>query len=185
MFWLENKKITVRYALLTKDLYSIFWFQCIWPWPWNAISDITRFHTLEWSETPIPLSDIKPIFHISLCSICECSGSVVECLTRDQRAAGSSLTCVTASCPWARHINPCLVLVQLRKTHRDKDLYFVNFWVAVYTALTVLYIHIQRPYPLIFSCHPQQLRSVLSLTLVANFVNNMDRDQPLCVAGPF
>ena len=29
----------------------------------------------------------------------ECSGSVVECLTRDRRAAGSSLTGVTALCP--------------------------------------------------------------------------------------
>ena len=29
----------------------------------------------------------------------ERSGSVVECLTRDRRAAGSSLTGVTASCP--------------------------------------------------------------------------------------
>ena len=29
----------------------------------------------------------------------ERSGSVVECLTRDRRAAGSSLTGVTALCP--------------------------------------------------------------------------------------
>ena len=46
----------------------------------------------------------------------ERSGSVVECLTRDRRAAGSSLTGVTALCPWARHINPSLVLVRPRKT---------------------------------------------------------------------
>ena len=32
----------------------------------------------------------------------ERSGSVVECLTRDRRAAGLSLTGVTALCPWAR-----------------------------------------------------------------------------------
>ena len=32
----------------------------------------------------------------------ERSGSVVECLTRDRRAAGSSLTGVTVLCPWAR-----------------------------------------------------------------------------------
>ena len=32
----------------------------------------------------------------------ERSGSVVECLTQDRRAAGSSLTGVTALCPWAR-----------------------------------------------------------------------------------
>ena len=46
----------------------------------------------------------------------ERSGSVVERLTRDRRAAGSSLTGLTALCPWARHINPSLVLVQPRKT---------------------------------------------------------------------
>ena len=40
----------------------------------------------------------------------ERSGSVVECLTRDQRAVGSSLTRITQYCPWARYINPCLVL---------------------------------------------------------------------------
>ena len=33
----------------------------------------------------------------------ELSGSVVECLTWDRRAAGSSLTGVTALCPWAKH----------------------------------------------------------------------------------
>ena len=47
----------------------------------------------------------------------EHSGSVVECLTWDWRATGSSLTGGTALCPWARHINPCLVKVQHRKTH--------------------------------------------------------------------
>ena len=34
----------------------------------------------------------------------ERSGSVVECLTRDRTAAGSSLTGVTALCPWARKL---------------------------------------------------------------------------------
>ena len=34
-------------------------------------------------------------------------------------AAGSSLTSVTVLCPWARHIYPCLVLVQARKTRPD------------------------------------------------------------------
>ena len=41
--------------------------------------------------------------------------ALVECLTRDREAAGLSLTGVTALCPWARHINPSLVLVQPRK----------------------------------------------------------------------
>ena len=44
----------------------------------------------------------------------ERSGSVVECSTRDRRAAGSSLAGVTALCPWARHIIPSLELVQPR-----------------------------------------------------------------------
>ena len=44
------------------------------------------------------------------------SSSVVECLTRDPGAAGSSVTGGTALCPSARHINPSLVLVQPRKT---------------------------------------------------------------------
>ena len=42
--------------------------------------------------------------------------SVVERLTRDRRAAGLSLTGVTALSLWARHINPSFVLVQPRKT---------------------------------------------------------------------
>ena len=46
----------------------------------------------------------------------ERSGSVVERLTWDRGAAGSSLIGVTALCPWARHINPSLVLVQPKKT---------------------------------------------------------------------
>ena len=46
----------------------------------------------------------------------EGSGSVVECLTRDRGAAGSSLTGVTALWSWARHIYHSLVLVQPRKT---------------------------------------------------------------------
>ena len=43
--------------------------------------------------------------------------TVVECLTQDRGAAGSSLTNVTVLCPWARHIFPCFVLVQPRKAH--------------------------------------------------------------------
>ena len=43
--------------------------------------------------------------------------SVVECLTQDRGAAGSSITGITVLCPWERHIYPCLVLVQPRKTH--------------------------------------------------------------------
>ena len=49
----------------------------------------------------------------------ERSGSVVEFLTQDRVVAGSSLTGVITLCPWARHINPCSVLVQPRKTRPD------------------------------------------------------------------
>ena len=45
-----------------------------------------------------------------------CICAVIECLTRDQGAAGLRLTRVTALCPLARHIYPSLVLVQPRKT---------------------------------------------------------------------
>ena len=48
------------------------------------------------------------------------SGSVVECLTWDRGVAVSSLTGITVLCPWARHINSCLVLVQPRKTCPDR-----------------------------------------------------------------
>ena len=58
-----------------------------------------------------------PTCHLMI--LWERSGLVVECLTQDRRAAGSSLTGVTAICPSARHVNPCFVLVQPRKTHPD------------------------------------------------------------------
>ena len=45
----------------------------------------------------------------------ERGGSVVECLTRDRGAVGSSLTEGIALCPWARHFTLCLVLDQPRK----------------------------------------------------------------------
>ena len=49
----------------------------------------------------------------------EHSGSVVDCVTQEWAAADSSLNGVTELCPWARHIYPCLVLVQPRKTRPD------------------------------------------------------------------
>ena len=45
----------------------------------------------------------------------ECSGSVLEFLTRDREAAGSSIIGVTELC-LSKNINPSLVLVQPRKT---------------------------------------------------------------------
>ena len=46
----------------------------------------------------------------------ERSGSVVECLTRDRGVAGSASLASLRCGPWARHIYPSLLLVQLKKT---------------------------------------------------------------------
>ena len=59
------------------------------------------------------------IVFMKLLGMREHSGSVVECLSLDRAPTGSSLSGITALCPWARHINPGLVLVQPRKTHPD------------------------------------------------------------------
>ena len=50
------------------------------------------------------------------CWVRERSGSVVECLTRDRRAVGSSLTGITALWSLSKTHYPSLVLVQPRKT---------------------------------------------------------------------
>ena len=44
---------------------------------------------------------------------------MVEWLTGNRGVAGWSITGVPALCPRARHINPCLVLVQPGKTRPD------------------------------------------------------------------
>ena len=54
----------------------------------------------------------QEIYLLSSISRRESNGSVLECLTRDWGAVGSSLTGVTALYPWARHIYPNLELVQ-------------------------------------------------------------------------
>ena len=61
------------------------------------------------------------IFHLTTYYMLyqECTGSVIERLTRDRGVAGSSLNGFVALCPRVRHINHCLVLVQPRKTHPD------------------------------------------------------------------
>ena len=62
-------------------------------------------------------SDLEKIlFHYRLPVNRERSGSVVECLTRDRRAAGLGLTGITALWSFSKNINPRLVLVQPRKT---------------------------------------------------------------------
>ena len=63
----------------------------------------------------VTIIDISALRMVKLQGV-ERSCSVVECSTWDRGAAGSSLTGITVLCPWARHINPSLVLVQPRKT---------------------------------------------------------------------
>ena len=54
-------------------------------WPWDLLCTCS-------------VGDVDPSKFAQM-TIRERSGSVVECLTRDRRAAGSSLTGVTALCP--------------------------------------------------------------------------------------
>ena len=80
-------------------------------WIFKQLSKaLTRLCRLVWASL---------IAHITLleisCHSWERSGSMEDCLTRDWGATGKSLTGVTVLCPWARHINPSLVLVQPRK----------------------------------------------------------------------
>ena len=51
-----------------------------------------------------------------LCNFRERSGSVVECLTRDRGAEGSSLTRRNCVVSLSKNMNSSLVLVQPRKT---------------------------------------------------------------------
>ena len=61
-------------------------------------------------------SEANLSFYLFSEPIWERSGSVVECLTRDRRATGSSLTRVTALWSLSKTHHPILVLVQSRKT---------------------------------------------------------------------
>ena len=91
----------------------------------SPVSDIFVYlslsHKISWVRCGTSLYRFKifasfPTLHCIHMSgtwnIGEQSGSVVECLTWDRGAAAPSLTSVTVLCPWARHIYPCLVLVQ-------------------------------------------------------------------------
>ena len=86
MFWLRNKK--TNFQLHTLIHYSYTWPKLLKLWYALLIN------SMRWEH----------------------SGSVVECLTRDQGVEGSSLASIYALFPWARHINPSLVLVQPRMT---------------------------------------------------------------------
>ena len=140
MFWLRNTKIIFKYALLSGGGCSNcersrrYKLHCMSSSVSLVFSDATTTcqtcvksndllslrmkylgHRPTFLPNTKPLSSIMRPWFNKRC-IRERSGSVVECLTRDRRAAGSSLTGVTALCPWARHIYPSLVLVQPRKT---------------------------------------------------------------------
>ena len=99
-------------GICTGIFLDLIWGQISVPSPiqkWAKSSQNAVYHSQILSST------FWCNFH-AIRTLRERSGSVVECLTRDRRAAGSSLTGVTALCPWARHIYPSLVLVQPRKT---------------------------------------------------------------------
>ena len=72
-----------------------------------------------------PLPETHLFFYLALFNtistsyfqlIWERSDSVVECMTRDREAGGSSLTGVTVMLSLSEHVYPSLVLVQPRKT---------------------------------------------------------------------
>ena len=59
-----------------------------------------KFYTVVHLPIPYPFNTYnRANVCESVCAVWELSGSVVECFTRDQRAAGSILTGVTALCP--------------------------------------------------------------------------------------
>ena len=99
-----------RYHKMCPLLYS--WLGLEWSTHYHLVEQCaSRFVKIHFLMKGV-LYHFLPLFFSR-----ERSGLVVECLTWDQKAAGLSLTSVTALCPWARHINPSLELVQPRKTH--------------------------------------------------------------------
>ena len=78
---------------------------------WPAYPHQRRIKT--WPKLNISLS-LQPYKFTVTCKI-DWGRAVIECLTQDWGAACLSLTGVTGLCPWVRHINPSLVLVQPRK----------------------------------------------------------------------
>ena len=80
-------------------------------WIFKQLSKaLTRLRRLVWASLIARIT----LFEIS-CRSWERSGSMEKTLTQDRGATGKSHTGVTALYPWARHINPSLVLVQPRK----------------------------------------------------------------------
>ena len=112
---LINVKMSTIVGILT--FMSRINFMLIW------VEHGKKFYNLRASPLPLSLYMTEILFlGLFVCKTnkqTECSGSLVECLTQDRGAAGSSLTGVTAFCAWARHIDPSLVLVQSMKTRQS------------------------------------------------------------------
>ena len=85
---------------------------------WGVIKKLDCFFFGGFLKVNVQNGDIFGVAKVSniYFEVWERSSSVVECLTQDWGATGSSLYGGTALCPWARHTNPFLVLVQPRKT---------------------------------------------------------------------
>ena len=133
-FYWVNFQCTILRNFVSQVENKMVIFQ-INPIPRWLVLNLCRLEPPKWVHLHIVKSKIK--YHrmqhfIRVCNVCwnkidlqrkkyniEHSGSVVECLIWDRGVAGLSLTSATALCPWTRHINPCLVLVQPRKTHPD------------------------------------------------------------------
>ena len=89
------------------SIWIVFVLHCLsYTYLYGSISTHKNMNTKLRSGSESWLEKITVII-IDVCR--EHSGSVVECLTQDWGAMGSSLTGVTVLCSWARHIYPCLV----------------------------------------------------------------------------
>ena len=96
--------------------------------------------------------------------------TVVECLTRDRGAASSRLTSVAVLCPWARHIYPCLVLVQPRKTRPNINKKTVDWDVnqtktydpiSLFCRLLIIFVNSLHP-----ECRAWSVSNRLTLSLI-------------------
>ena len=81
-----------------------------------------RTQFLRHQDQTVPIGALMSFswkYRLSWSVVDERGGPAVECLTRDQGVADSSLTGSTALCIWARRSMLCLVLVQPMKTRPD------------------------------------------------------------------
>ena len=111
--WVEPVLSRWKSVLLKDKTQSLQWVSTVGMWT------LCQWATVQNNFCRLMFFLLQNLSYRNAISVWGHSGSVVECLTRDLGAAGSSLTSVTVLCPWARHIYPCLVLVQPRKTRPD------------------------------------------------------------------